>query len=120
MNYNKRTYGSQAHASRVDQSRPQLRGASRKNTPSDSSLKSIGFGVLRGIWGILDESMPFLRYPLLMIVFGWFLWSGISSYLDMPEVHVSHTTKQCVRVITKDGPGDCSELPEKYHRVWVQ
>lgn len=46
------------------------------------------------------------------------------SALNIPEVHVSHSTGECVRMVTfEDGPKsqDCPEkLPTRYTRVWVQ
>lgn len=42
-------------------------------------------------------------------------------FLSMPEVHVSYSTQECVRVLLADGTeGDCADLPDKYHHVWVQ
>lgn len=41
--------------------------------------------------------------------------------LNTPEVEISYSTKQCVRVVYMDGTiTDCSKLPEKYDRVWVK
>ena len=68
----------------------------------------------------LGEFLPFLRYPLLIIAVIYFLMWGIEGVLDMPEVHFSNSTGECVRVLTKDGPGDCNNLPKKYHHVWVE
>lgn len=47
------------------------------------------------------------------------------SALNIPEVHVSHSTGECVRMVTFEGDGpksqDCPEkLPTRYSRVWVQ
>lgn len=45
--------------------------------------------------------------------------------LDMPEVHQSYSTKECVRVddpaAEHEGrkPYTCDRLPEKYRHVWV-
>lgn len=49
------------------------------------------------------------------------LWSAS----NIPEVHVSYSTGECVRMVTfeDDGPKsqDCPEkLPTRYSRVWVQ
>lgn len=53
------------------------------------------------------------------------LASALWSALNIPEVHVSHSTGECVRMVTfeDDGPKsqDCPEkLPARYTRVWVQ
>lgn len=45
--------------------------------------------------------------------------------LDMPEVHVSYSSGECVRVddpaAEHEGrePYTCDRMPEKYRRVWV-
>lgn len=53
--------------------------------------------------------------------FAFTLWSA----LNIPEVHVSHSTGECVRMVTLGGDGpksqDCPEkLPTRYTRVWVK
>lgn len=48
--------------------------------------------------------------------------SAAKDYLDMPEVHVSHSTGQCVRLVEADGSSKpCPKnLPDRYQRVWVE
>lgn len=121
MNYNKRTYGSQAANSRRVVNQPRPRGASRNNAPSGLSLKSIVCAVLLGIWRIFSDLLPFLRFPLLIIAVAWVIFYVVDGALSIPEVHVSNTTGECVRVILADGTeGDCDDLPPKYRHLWVE
>ncbi|WGH15601.1 hypothetical protein [Pseudomonas phage PA_LZ03] len=53
------------------------------------------------------------------------LASVLWDFLHIPEVHVSHSTGECVRMVTFEDEGpksqDCPEkLPARYTRVWVQ
>ncbi|CEF89672.1 hypothetical protein VC52_gp33 [Pseudomonas phage vB_PaeS_PAO1_Ab18] len=53
------------------------------------------------------------------------LASVLWDFLHIPEVHVSHSTGECVRMVTFEDEGpksqDCPEkLPSRYTRVWVQ
>lgn len=126
MNWNKHTNGSRGTNSPRGQMVNRRRGGYRINTRSGSSLRSIVFGVLRGILVILSElssCLFFLRYLLLLIAMFYCVVLGtkvILGVLDLPEVHFSSWTGECVRVITKDGPGDCDNLPAKYHRRVVE
>ena len=40
----------------------------------------------------------------------------------MPDVHVSYSTDECVRVINYNAEDDysCYKLPKKYNHVWVK
>ena len=53
---------------------------------------------------------------------GVFAAWALANSLAMPEVHVSHSTGECVRVINSVGtdPYTCENLPRKYHHVWVK
>lgn len=47
---------------------------------------------------------------------------GVDSVLDLPDVHFSVTTEQCVKVLNY-AEGDmysCDNMPERYNHVWVQ
>lgn len=50
-----------------------------------------------------------------------FAWV-ISVNARMPDVHVSNTTGECVKVINYDQRFDytCENYPQKYNHVWVQ
>ena len=41
----------------------------------------------------------------------------VQSQANLPVMHVSTSTGECVRVI---GGGSCSDFPIAYSRVWVQ
>lgn len=47
---------------------------------------------------------------------------AVVKYLDMPDVHVSHSSGACVRVVEANGTSKpCpKQLPEKYHHIWVK
>lgn len=53
---------------------------------------------------------------------GGLLGLGINWNLSMPEVQMSHSTGECVKVInyTEDTKYSCENMPSKYHHVWVQ
>ena len=53
------------------------------------------------------------------------LASAVWDALHVPEVHVSHSTGECVRMVTFEDEGPKSQacpekLPSRYTRVWVQ
>ena len=47
---------------------------------------------------------------------------AVSVTANMPDVHVSHSTGECVEVINYDERFDytCENLPDKYNHVWVE
>ena len=48
--------------------------------------------------------------------------SYVDSVLDLPDVHFSVTTEQCVKVLNY-AEGDlysCDDMPKRYNHVWVQ
>ncbi len=67
---------------------------------------------------------------MLLRILNYLYWSvlaglgGLVGYLlvsttDLPVVNVSHTTGECVSVVSSGGY-DCINLPEKYIHVWVK
>lgn len=60
-----------------------------------------------------------------MALMGLALVYSFAKALDMPEVHVSYSTKECVAVddpaAEHEGrePYTCNRLPKKYRHVWV-
>ena len=51
------------------------------------------------------------------------IWgNAIGNTLDIPEVHVSSLTDQCVRVTNyaEDDDYSCQNLPKTYNHVWVK
>ena len=42
--------------------------------------------------------------------------------LDIPDVHVSHSTNECVTVINydEDDKYSCTDMPSKYNMIWVK
>jgi hypothetical protein len=47
---------------------------------------------------------------------------GVSFYSAIPDVHVSHSTNECVTVInyTDEDTYSCENMPTKYNKVWVK
>ncbi len=46
--------------------------------------------------------------------------AAFNTYLDLPVVYWSYSDDKCVKVIIKGIECDCSELPNKYERIWVK
>lgn len=54
---------------------------------------------------------------IAVAILSWIMFNS----LNTPEVEVSWTTKQCIRVVYMDGTTDtCDNKPEKYDIVWVK
>ena len=54
---------------------------------------------------------------LAVAILSWIMFNS----LNTPEVEVSWSTKQCIRVVYMDGTTDtCDNKPEKYDMVWVK
>ena len=50
-----------------------------------------------------------------------FIVAGLSYAGSIPDVHVSYSTGECVRVINyADTDYSCENQPQKYNHVWVQ
>lgn len=87
----------------------------------DSSLKSIAFAATLGTLTRLRDLGSLiapLGFTLLLLAgVAWAFWD----YTGLPTVYKSYLTQECVRVEQIDGtPGDCSNLPDRYHHVWVE
>ena len=54
---------------------------------------------------------------------GFSLIAALKNALDLPEVHFSASTYDCVRVVKFENSRrvehDCEELPERYVKIWV-
>ena len=50
------------------------------------------------------------------------LGSALSIAFDIPEVHTSHSTGECVQVLNfhEDHAFTCENLPPRYSNVWVK
>jgi hypothetical protein len=57
---------------------------------------------------------------LFLLVWGTVIYLILRA-LDMPEVEMSWSTKECKRVVYMDGTvTNCDVLPENYDIVWVK
>ena len=67
---------------------------------------------------IFDYTLSILIVCGLIIGLAW----AMTSVAQMPDVYVSNSTGECVKVINYDERFDytCENLPEKYNRVWVK
>jgi hypothetical protein len=65
-------------------------------------------------------------YDLVSIVLITILFVAIilmlSAATSIPDVHVSHSTNECVQVLnySEDDSYSCENMPTKYNKVWVQ
>ena len=59
---------------------------------------------------------------LLMALLSVGFFYAITVTNNMPDVHVSHSTGECVQVINYDEKFNytCSNYPSKYNHVWVE
>lgn len=59
---------------------------------------------------------------VFVILVGAGFFYGLDSVANMPDVHVSNSTGECVKVINYDERFDytCESLPEKYNHIWVK
>ena len=48
--------------------------------------------------------------------------TAVGNSIDIPDVHVSNSTGECVKVINyaEDDAYTCNVLPTKYNHVWVK
>lgn len=121
MNYAKHTSGSRAASSRGAHGHKMSPDTLLQRARCDSSLKSIAFAGLRGTLETFADRMPTIIVLLVAGVLVWGTASALGSYLDMPDVHKSWLTQECVRVVNADGSaGSCEKLPKQYHLVWVE
>lgn len=42
------------------------------------------------------------------------------AFTDLPQVEFSNSTNRCVKVVSKNPNHSCSNLPQKYSKVWVE
>lgn len=66
----------------------------------------------------LGELLLVVAAVLIFVVYA----DAMSNVLDMPDVHVSNSSQQCVNVINYAPEDDysCENLPEIYNQVWVK
>lgn len=63
--------------------------------------------------------MKFTDFIWALLLIGMIIF-GIESYFSTPVVYWSTSQDKCVKIIYDGVESDCSELPEKYERVWVK
>ena len=64
----------------------------------------------------LGELLLVVSAVLVFVVY------AMSNVLDMPDVHFSNSSQECVKVINYDENDNytCEVLPTKYNQVWVK
>ena len=52
----------------------------------------------------------------------FYIIDAVFKILDMPDVHVSNSTGECVSVINykETDTYSCDRLPSRYHQVWIR
>lgn len=123
MNYNKHTSVSRGATFPLDGRARRSPGTYQPTSRSASSSRSTGFGATRGTRGNagLCSLMILLLWAALALGGVWAATNLVGGILDMPYVHESYTTRECVAVIAPDGTDlGCENKPERYHHVWVE
>lgn len=121
MSYTKPSSAYMADQCRGGQSPRKSPNTLLRQARCDSSLKSIAFAATLGTLARLRDLGSLiapLGFTLLLLAgVAWAFWD----YTGLPTVYKSYLTQECVRVEQIDGtPGDCSNLPDRYHHVWVE
>lgn len=50
-----------------------------------------------------------------------FIWIILNFFFKpLPVVHWSYFKNECVKVVVEGVDCDCSELPDKYEKIWVK
>ena len=63
--------------------------------------------------------MKFTDLLWVLFIVGFMFW-GVSGYFSIPVVYWSYSQDKCVKIVHDNVECDCSELPDKYERVWVK
>jgi len=45
---------------------------------------------------------------------------GLITAAEMPDVHVSYSSGQCVEVVNYGTDYTCDNLPTRFHHMWVE
>jgi len=66
-----------------------------------------------------DNLYTSISFGIVTVMFGGLIWA--MAFSDMPDVHISYSTKECVAVINYgDTEYTCDNYPKKYNHIWVQ
>lgn len=102
---------------------PSWRNPARRHTGSRYSTRSGSLSRLTDAAAMLLMKVSSLELAGTVLLLGLALFATMGllhQVLDLPEVHFSYRTGDCVRVVSPDNTFTCSHLPEKYEPVWVQ
>lgn len=63
-----------------------------------------------------------ISYTVVFGMIGTIWYFMFDSAMNIPDVHVSNSTGECVEVINwnEEDNYSCEELPSKYNHVWVK
>lgn len=66
----------------------------------------------------MKELVLLIAAVLVFVVYA----DAMTGVLDMPDVHVSNSSEECVEVInySPDDSYSCENLPKIYNHVWVK
>ncbi len=123
MNYHKYSNASQARRTRLAHKPVRLPNILAVLTRFGSSLKSIALEGLLGImWWIVNAVRVAKGSLIIFAIAVAFIVYALQSFnFDLPTVHMSTATMECVKVIDSEGKeGLCANLPENYKLVWVK
>jgi hypothetical protein len=68
----------------------------------------------------LDKIKAVLSGIIVAFILAFFV-KQVQMVADMPDVHFSWTTEECVKVLNyaEDNRYTCDDLPKRYNHVWV-
>lgn len=121
MNYKKPSAGFMATRSPAAQSHRKSPADLLQRARCASSLRSIAFAGVHSRLTRLRDFGPLLATAGFVALLVGGLFYALWDLTGLPTVYQSHQTGKCVRVEFIDKTqGDCSNLPDRYHHVWVE
>lgn len=63
-----------------------------------------------------------LSVAIIVALFSTIIFAMVFNITGIPDVHISHSTGECVEVINYDERFNytCENYPEKYNHIWVE
>ena len=57
---------------------------------------------------------------IVIILFICILAWGAEIYFSIPDVYWSYSQDKCIKIVFDGVESDCSQLPEKYRRIYIK